>query len=64
MYVAVSDSLVPRPSRDVMMTYLPPFIRTVTEMVADTPSLHHQIDQAFSIFLAYIEKHGKTWVRG
>ena len=26
--------------------------------------IHHQIDQAFPIFLAYIEKHGKAWIRG
>ena len=43
---------------DVMMTYLPPLLQTVAEfaaeIVADTSSLHHQIDQVFPIFLAYI----------
>ena len=36
-----------------MMMYQPPlnFVQTVAEMVADTISLHHQIDQAFPIFL-------------
>ena len=29
---------------DVMMMYPPPFLQTVAEMVADTSSLHHQID--------------------
>ena len=36
----------------------------MAEMVADMSSLHHQIDQAFLIFLECIEKHGKAWVRG
>ena len=26
--------------------------------------LHHQIDQAFPIFLAYVEKHGKAQAQG
>ena len=34
---------------DVMMTYLPPFLKTVAEMVAD---MYHQINQAFPNFLA------------
>ena len=34
-----------------MMTYLPPFVQTVAEMVADMSS-------AFPIFLTCIEKHG------
>ena len=40
---------------DVMMTNLPPFVQTM----ADTSSLHHQIDQAFPIFLmhVFVEKH-------
>ena len=43
---------------DVMMTYLPPLIvPTVAEIVADTSSLHHQIDQSFSIS----HRHWKTW---
>ena len=70
-------SLLPRPSRvferaleesgrsgqfgDVLMTYLPPFVSIVAEMVADMSSLHHQIDQAFPIFLVGTEKHGKVW---
>ena len=43
-----------RPGRfgDVMMTFLPPFAQNVAEMVAVISSLHHQIDQAFPIFLA------------
>ena len=58
-----------RPGRfgDVMMMYLPPFIQPhmrMAEMVADMSSLHHQIDQAFPIFLALVEKHGQAWVRG
>ena len=44
--------------------YMPPFPQTVAEMVADTSSLHHQIDQAFPIFLMCIEKQGKAWVQG
>ena len=47
---------------DVMMTYLPPFLPWFIEMVPDISSLHHQIDQAFPIFLACVEKHGKAWV--
>ena len=27
-------------------------------------SSHHKIDQAFSLFLAYVEKAEKAWVRG
>ena len=69
-------SLIPRPSHvfqcarensgrpgrfgDVMMMYVPPFLQTM----ADTSSLHHQINQAFLIFLAYVEKLGKAWVQG
>ena len=26
--------------------------------------IHRQIDQAFRIFLTYVERHGKAWVRG
>ena len=44
-----------------MMLYLPPFLQTMAEMVADTSSLHHQINQAFPIFLVFIEK---AWVQG
>ena len=36
---------------DVMMTYLLPFLPQFVEMVADTSSLHHQINQAFLFFL-------------
>ena len=57
-----------RPGRfgDEMMihVHLPPFLQTVAEIVTDTSSLHHQIDQAFLMFFVYIEKHGKAWVRG
>ena len=47
-----------------MMTYMyvQPFLQTVAEMVADTSSLHYQIDQALTIFLVCVEKHGKAWV--
>ena len=48
---------------DVIMTYLPPFLQTVAQMVADIPSLHHQMDQAFPIFLTCIEKHWKVWIQ-
>ena len=47
---------------DVMMTYLPPFlphVYAVVEMVADTSSLHHQIDQAFLIFFCSCWKRWK-----
>ena len=46
---------------DVMMTYLPPFLPWFVEIhvVADTSSLHHQIDQASSCTLKNI---GKAWV--
>ena len=33
-------------------------LQHVAEMVADTSSLHQQIDQAFPVFLAHVEKHG------
>ena len=51
---------------DVMMTYVPPFVQTMAEIMADTSSFNHQIDQAFPIFLAcaFVEEHGKAWVRG
>ena len=41
---------------DVMMTYLQQFV----EMVADTSSLHHQIDQAFPIFFSCVLKNMDT----
>ena len=44
---------------DVMMTYLTPFLPLFVEMVADTSSLHHQIDQASPIFLTFIENTGR-----
>ena len=49
---------------DVMMTYPPPFLPWFVQMVADTSSLQHQIDRAFPIFLAHVEKQGKAWIRG
>ena len=44
---------------DVMMTYLPPFIPTVAEMVADTSSLHHQINQTFLFFSWELKNMGR-----
>ena len=44
---------------DVMMIYLPPFVQTVAEMVADTSTLHHQIDQAFPIFSRALKNMGR-----
>ena len=38
---------------DVIMAFLPPFLQTMAEMVADASSLNHQIDQAFQIFHTY-----------
>ena len=48
-----------RPGRfgDVMMTYMPPFLPRVVEIVADTSSLHHQIDQAFPILGFWLTKY-------
>ena len=46
-----------------LVMYLSLFLPWFVEVVADMSLLHHQIDQAFPIFLARIEKHGKAWVR-
>ena len=42
------------PSSSLVPMFLPRFV----EMMADMSSLHHQIDQAFPLFLMCVEKHG------
>ena len=44
---------------DVSATISNSTTRSSAEKVADTSSLHHQIDQAFPIFLAWVENMGK-----
>ena len=44
--------------------YLPSLLPLFVEMMADTSSLNHPINQAFPIFLTHAEKHGKAWIRG
>ena len=63
LHGCVSPPTRPRNGHDGHMTKWVSEWAEIRNCASNCVRLHHQIDQAFLIFLAYVEKHGKAWVQ-